>query len=490
MIFRIWAFAAAAPLGWLAAFGFPHELGALAVSALVVAAGTLGAALASAAARLGDHAPDRAAHVASGATVGLAALPACGAAALRFGPPAWVWLALALAALALGLWRASRATAPAPGPRGQLARALVVLVLATALVVALAVAYGFLAPLSPEPDAGLRAAAFDLDSRVPLRTPARCEPRAARVTTLLDRGAAPRLAPDGATLWFEAREADGRFQVQRLGADGRVVCWTCAEAGNNRRPAPHPNVASVLFDTDRFASWRSPAETEVMVADTRGADGPRHVSRRLTYSPGPDDHALYDPSGTGFVFAHGGDGRFEVQRVSVLGGHGGLMLSPPLTLFRGRSAWVVPLGWSPDGRTLVAGFGQPLAPLTGVRLDPASGERTRIEGGLVADAVSFSADGRTLALATTTGEGAARLVPGALGNALARWPLRGEPRARGTHVAVGAVDGTPADVELGDVTRWGAPTGIALLPDPTGFVLGQRNASADRLVRIDLDCAR
>ncbi len=489
MILRLWAFVATAPLGALAALAWPGELGALACAALVVAAGALGAMLAALVARSADDTLDRAAHVMRGASMGLAALPACVAAALRLGPPAWVWLALSGLALSLALWRAGRAATAAPGPGGQLASALLALVASAVVVIAISVGHGWLSPASPEPDSTLRAAAFDLDSRVPLRAPTGCAPRAARISPLTERGAAPRLGSDGATVWFEAREADGRFQVQRRAPDGTVACWSCAEPGNNRRPAPHPMTANVLFDTDRFASWRSPADTDVMLANGRG-DAPRHPARRITYSPGPDDHALYDPSGAGLFWAHGGEGRFEVRRASILSGHGGLLLSEPITLFRGRSAWTVPLAWSPDGRTLVAGFGQPLAPLVGVRLDPASAERERIAGGLVADSVSFSADGRVMAVASTDAEGVARLVPSALGNLVARWPTQSGVEARGTRVSLGEPGGPLAEIELGDAASWGAPTGIALLPDATGFVLGQRGAAGERIVRIELDCPR
>ena len=488
-MFRLWAFVAIAPFGLLIAFALPSAPGAAVCLGLVAAAGAFGAAFASLAERLGDPAPDRAAHVMRGASVGLVALPAVAAAALRFGPPAWLWLALAAAGLALSLWRASRAEGPAPGAAGQLASALGWPLLAVLLAAAIGVAHGWLSPGSPEPDEALRHAALDVDSRVALRARSRCAPRVSAVATLAQRGAAPRLGSDGASIWFEARADDGRFQIHRLAADGSVVCWTCAEPGNNRRPAPHPTGQALLFDTDRFASWQSPAETEVMVVSARPGAGPRHPSRRLTHTPGPDDHALYDPSGAGLVWTHGGGGRFEVRRASILSGHGGLILSEPIVLFRGRSLWTAPLAWAPDARTLVAGFGQPLAPLAGVRTDPASGERTRMEGGLVAGSVSFSADGRMLAVASTSAHGAARLLPASLGNAIARiadGPVRGES----TRVALGDVDGELREVALGEVAGFGAPTGISLLPDASGFVLGQRGAAGERILRVDLDCPR
>jgi hypothetical protein len=487
-MFRFWAFAASAPLGALAALAWPRELSVAVSLGLVVLAGALGAALASLAARLGDDAPDRAAHVVRGASVGLAALPAWGAAALCLGPPAWLWLALCTVALGVALWRASRAATAGPGPGAVVAAACAVPLLAAIAAVGIVCVYGWLAAASPAPDATLRAAALDIDSRVPLRRASRCEPRAAAVVTLSPRGAAPRLGPDGATLWFEAAAADGRIQVHRLSPGGEPVCWTCGEAGNNRRPAPHPSGSNVLFDTDRFASWHGPADTDVMLVSGDGVDGTRHPSRRLTRFPGPDDHASYDPSGAGLVWTHGGEGRFEVWRASILSGHGGLLLSAPITLFRGRSAWTLPLGWSPDARTLVAGFGQPFAPLVGVRLDPALGARERIDAGLVPGSVSFSADGRVMAVASTSGRGAARLLPGSLGNLLARWPSRDGLRAEGTRVALGEPGGELVRVRLGDAASWGAPTGIALLPDASGFVLGQRGEAGERIVRVDLDC--
>ncbi len=489
MLFRLWAFVASLPLGVLAVLAWPRGLGALATLAACGVAGVCGAALASLAARLGDNAPDRAAHVARGASAGLVALPAAAAAALRLGPPARIWLVLTCTALALALWRASRVAKPAPGIAGSIAAGALAPVLAALLVICVAVGYGWLGPISPEPDATLRAAAFDLDSRVPLREPSACGSRLAGVTELVRSGAAPRLGADGETLWYEARSEDGRIQVHRLSPGGEVDCWTCAEAGNNRRPAPHPTGSGVLFDTDRFVSWQRPADTEVMLASGRGVGGPRHPSRRLTSSPGPDDHAFYDPSGRGLLWTHGAEGRFVVQRAAILSGHGGLLLGDPIPLFHGRAAWTAPLGWSPDGRTLVAAFGQPLAPLAGIQLDPAKAERRRLAGGVLAGSISFSSDGRVMALASSVGEGAVRLAPSALGNVLARWPRRPEPRARGTRIELGDPVGPLAQLELGELSSWGAPTGIALLPDASGFVLAQRGPLGERIVRVALECA-
>jgi hypothetical protein len=93
-----------------------------------------------------------------------------------------------------------------------------------------------------------------------------------------------------------------------------------------------------------------------------------------------------------------------------------------------------------------------------------------------------------MALATTAPAGATRLIPAALGNALARVPSGMPPGAEGTRVALGEVGGELSAVELGPLAGWGAPTGIALLPDARAFVLAQRGAHGERIVRAELDC--
>jgi hypothetical protein len=94
-----------------------------------------------------------------------------------------------------------------------------------------------------------------------------------------------------------------------------------------------------------------------------------------------------------------------------------------------------------------------------------------------------------MALATTAPAGATRLLPAALGNVLARGPGEANVGAEGTRVSIGEVGGELAAVELGPLAGWGAPTGIALLPDARAFVLGQRGAHGERIVRAELDCA-
>jgi hypothetical protein len=244
----------------------------------------------------------------------------------------------------------------------------------------------------------------------------------------------------------------------------------------------------VLFDSDRFATGSHPNNTEIMVSRVRGDDRRRHPARRLTHRPGPDDHALYDPSGTGFVWSSGADGRFDVLRAAVQSGHGGLVLSPPIRLARARVSWIVPLAWARDARTLVVARGQPLAPLAGERIDPATGERLALGGGLVPGSASLSADGTQLALASTEPVGATRLLPWWLGNLVARWPGAIEPRGLGTSVRLGDVAAELDPVELGSIAGWGMPTGIALAPGARSFVLGQRGSEGERIVRVALAC--
>jgi hypothetical protein len=106
----------------------------------------------------------------------------------------------------------------------------------------------------------------------------------------------------------------------------------------------------------------------------------------------------------------------------------------------------------------------------------------------VPGSVSFSADGSVMALATTAATGVTRLVPAALGNLLARIPDGMPTGAEGTRVSLGEVGGEFAAVDLGAAAGWGAPTGIALLPDARAFVLGQRGAHGERIVRAELEC--
>jgi hypothetical protein len=92
------------------------------------------------------------------------------------------------------------------------------------------------------------------------------------------------------------------------------------------------------------------------------------------------------------------------------------------------------------------------------------------------------------------------VLPRALGFAVA--PLAvdrraGEPLGRDTGVRSAASESSVEAAAIAidaDVTSWGEPTGLAIEPDGSGFVLGQRRQANDgvneRLVAIQLDCTQ
>jgi hypothetical protein len=108
-------------------------------------------------------------------------------------------------------------------------------------------------------------------------------------------------------------------------------------------------------------------------------------------------------------------------------------------------------------------------------------------------AAGFSADGSLLAVATTRPAAAARALPTWLGFAVARVAalagLEGS-RLRGTGLRLGPPwAGELAEVPLGELAAWGAPTGLALEPDGRAALLGLRRADgAERLVRVAFRC--
>jgi hypothetical protein len=417
----------------------------------------------------------------------IVALPALAAAWLGIGPPAPVWIAVAAAIAALGFVPGARRLG-APG----FAAGLAVSAAGVLALSALHAAFGFSAPPPGEDRA---AAVYDLDAQIVTRPLPRCEPRAERVEVLTERGAHPRLDPAAEFLWFDAEVADGRRQVHRLErASGEITCWTCTEPGNNLRPAPG-SARGVVFDSDRHASWRSPHDTELYLARGHG-DPARRVSRRLTFHPGPDDHALFHRSGV-VVWSRGAGGRHHVVSASLRTGHGGLLLGAPGALFGGGARWAIPLEWSPDGRTLAVGHGQPWAPLRTVLLDPATDARRELAvAAPPGPAVAFSADGGWTFAAATRPAGVRAWLPGWLGFLLARLadPAEAAPRFSGTSVLAGESAGPLAPIELGELAGWGEPTGLASEPDGTGFVLGQRRPAGgrveERLVAVRLACER
>ncbi len=329
----------------------------------------------------------------------------------------------------------------------------------------------------PAPVAPARAdAIYELDARVASRPLPDCRPRALSSRVLLDRGAHPRLPPEGTPLWFDARAPDGRRQVHRLDrATGTVVCWTCDEAGNNERPSPGAGGYAVVFETDRYTSWREPRNREIQLKSASG-EAPSKPSIRLTIDPAADRWPVLGPGGQLLLWSRDADGRSEVAGAVIRRGHGGILLGTPSLVARGGLAAALPLAWSDDARTIVIARGNPLGTLEAVRLDPATGAETTLGGDAVAAPAGTSADGGWLALSTSQPVGvlahlpswlgfltaAASTVFGSAAPSLAETGVRsGEPTA----------PGTPLD--LGEVRGWGAPTGVAL--DPGRDVPGARS---------------
>ena len=134
---------------------------------------------------------------------------------------------------------------------------------------ALAATCAALFGVEPEPSSRLSAALYAIDAEVVTRPLPACstEPRA--VSVAQQRGAHPALSPDGAQLWFDAAsDADGgRRQIHRMDrATGKVVCWTCGDLGNNVHPSISPSGVSLVFQSDRHATWRHPDDTDLYLA--------------------------------------------------------------------------------------------------------------------------------------------------------------------------------------------------------------------------------
>lgn len=304
----------------------------------------------------------------------------------------------------------------------------------------------------------LRAAVLDIDSRVALTPLAACEPRAARIDVLAS-GRTPRLDAEARFVWFEAAGPDGRRQVHRFERSSRVLaCLSCGEPGNNRRPAPHPTGRAVVFDTDRFVSWRRPFDRELMLLAT---DGERRPARRLTWDAARDTHALYDPSGLGIAWTRTALG-VRVVRARIRLGHGSLSLGEPALVAGGGLAPLAASAWSADGRALAlsGGFG---ATRRAELVDFGTGARDPLpEASAHSGSVSFSADGAQLARTERVGDG--------------------------TRALLGERGGELRELALGDAAAWGAPTGIALAPDARALALGQRRGAEERILWVALAC--
>ncbi len=498
-MWRLWGFASGAPLGALAALALlPSPSLAVFEAALAFAALGVGG-LAWVLARFGADEPERGRHTAHAASLAWLALPAAAVIWLGLAPSGPWLLGAVLVVLGAAALRAIRVRGPAQSVVRHAALLAGVLVLEVVLLLTLAGAIAVLGGPRPAPAEHFGPAAWDIDAGVPLGPVPACEDRVARVEMLLERGAHPALADDGAVDFFDAPGADGRRQVQRLDRRTHEVrCWTCDEPGNNRRPALAPAGRALVFDTDRHATWRTPADTELHWMGAGGAEPPPVHSRRLTFAPGPDDHPRFDPTGRGVLWTRGEGGRFLVVRAAIETGHGGLLLGPTVPVARGGVGWIAPLAWSSDARQLVSGRGIGIGPLRAVALDPAAEKRRVVtDRAAGSGAVSFSSDGSRMLVATARDVGPASLLPGGSGflvGRLAPWLPVGEVDASaGTGVQVSDDRGALRELQLGELASWGAPTGVALFPDGRSFVLGQRRPAPDgegeRLVRVELACA-
>lgn len=495
LIWRTWSLLAGLPLGALAAWAIAGPGSAVALAAGAAAGGlALVAAVSILDRRMGGERARRI-HLAAGASVGWIALPALLASALRLGPaPGWQ-LAGVAALLGVALFRGARRSG-AFGVGRLLVSGALTLVLGTIGVVGMAGLVAASGPGDPEWDEQRAAALFDLDAAVATRPLPRCASAPAQVRVLRDAGAHPRLGADGRMLWFDAEGPEGRRQIHRLDRTRHEsVCWTCGEPGNNVRPAPGNRASGVVFDTDRHATGWDPSNTELHLVTGRG-DGPPPPSRRLSYHPGPDEHAIL-ARGTGLlIWSRGTGGGYRVVSAPVRSAHGGLMLGAETLLAFGGSQWTAPLAWSPDARSLVVMRGNPFRPLPAALVDFAGDRRSVLAADAAGPgAVSFSADGGWVAVATSRRARLTGLLPAGLGFALAAFATRAaesEVLFRGTGLRTGEAWGEKAELDLGDAADWGEPTGVALAPDGQVLVVGQRRtrdgAVSERLLEITLDC--
>ncbi|MDJ0867997.1 MAG: hypothetical protein QNK03_17965 [Myxococcota bacterium] len=495
MIWRLWSAISGVPVGVLVALAALHAPGPgpLLWAALAGGAGLLG--LVWLLARRRDDEPERTRHLAAGVAWAWLALPACVAVVLGFAPGPWPLLAIVVLGLAAGLYAGARAIGQARGPLGWGLRSAAVARGGGAALVGLAALLAALGAERLEVSERWSHAVYDTDASVATVELPACAPEAAAVEVLLPRGAHPVLDADGSALWFDAVADQGRRQIHRIGlADRAVECWTCGEAGQNVRPFAGDTGGGVVFETDRHATWLHPDDTEIhLIAARRGKRHP--VSRRLTFDPGPDDHALLGPGARTLVWSKRRGGRFDVVAASIRTGHGGLLLGRANLVASGGAAWIAPLGWSPDARTLVVATGNPFAPLKAHAIDPATGIPTPIRADSGRRA-AFNADGGWIALAAGRPDHPGSVLPGFLGFALA--PLataasRERAVLGSTELHAGPAPGPGTLVELPEaVTTWGGSTGVALAADGTTLFVGQRRRAGDgvqeRLLEVRLRC--
>lgn len=473
--------------------------GQLAIAAL--AGGLLLAAIVSLLARR-DVEPERGHHLGAAASAGWYALPAALAIFFAWAPRPWAWAATIPVVLAIALWRATRDPGPASGPLGWGVRAVAFAALGLLGVVAIAAAFATLSARPVEPGARFASLLYSIDAGVVTRPLPICDVTPRAVTVLRESGANPVLTPDDRFVFFDEPVAaeGGRRQIHRLDrTSGAVLCWSCGDPGNNVRPSINSSGVSMVFESDRDATWRHPYETEIYLAGIAKRADVSDPGRRLSFLPGPDSHPIFGPGPMMVTWSRRDGGRYQIAAAGIRSGHGGIMLGNLGVLVDGGAQWIAPIAWTVDGRSLVLVRGNPFAVLEGAVLDPASGALQSL-GPATGLGASANGDGAWLAWATTRSRHRAGVLPRALGFALAPFaqlraahdPLRDE-----TGVRIGAT-ATPTDAPAlalpEEVAQWGEPVGLAFSADASAVVIGQRRHTesgvGERLVEIDLACTQ
>lgn len=327
----------------------------------------------------------------------------------------------------------------------------------------------------------IQTVAFNVDATVPLDPELVCEPSLHDSRVLVEHGSHPSFDGDQRAVWYEAPGPEGRIQIHRISlGDGDRVCWTCGEPGNNRRPSRNPKGQGLFFETDRHGAW------DVHAISTELHKGAQPVSKRLTEAGSLDRFGLYDPTGKGLIWSHSGSGRFSIQVASLVTGHGGLILGSSRTLVAGGTAWVGPLAWAPDGRSLVYGLGIGPGVVQATLLDPGLGTERPLGPVTGPGSVSFSRDGQVMAVVQSE---AAVPGPASLGFLLARIAVDAEERPGPAFLALGSPRGELVRVDLGELAAAGPPVGVSLAPKGRSLVLSQWVGDRSRLLYAARDCA-
>lgn len=498
MLWRIWTLLCGLPVGAAIGLATLRAPTPAVLAGAALAGGVVLLLLASLLARRDDE-PERGHHLASAASFGWLAAAVFVAIFFEWAPGRLAWAAILPVVLVIALLRGVRDPGPAAGPLGWVMRAVAAAGIGALGVIAVAAAAAALLARPVEPGSRFASVLYAVDANVVTRPFPVCDaaPRATRI--LHGSGANPVLTPDDRFVFFDAPDR-GRRQIHRLDrTSGELRCWTCGDPGNNVRPSVNASGVSMVFESDRDATWRVPDETEIYLAGIAKRVDVADPGRRLSFLPGPDTHPVFGPGPQMVTWSRREGGRYRIVSATIRSGHGGILLGTVGVIAEGGAQWIAPIAWSADGRSLVSVRGNPFATLEGFVLDPTSGAE-RALGANVAPGAAANGDGAWLAFATTRSHHAAGALPRALGFALGSFaerraihaPLRAE-----TGVRVGPIDapGDAAELSLpAELTSWGEPVGLAFTSDASAVVLGQRRAAGtgveERLVELTLACTQ